>query len=203
MKFSLNKTMIEEDNKFSFNIKINNPGELIGEFVIGTNVVNLAKIQVATLVPSLIPPPEEKVIQKLTGTPFGTSPAWNNGTETFDKAFDDNVNTFFDYQNSDGGYTGIDLGENKASKITLIRYYPRSGFPERMIGGKFQGSNTLRNNEYVDLYAITNQPEENVFTEIAIKNTNSYRYLLYISPNGSYCNVSEIEFYGEVQKITS
>lgn len=211
MRFSLNKTTIGEDNKFSFNIKITEPGELVGEFVVGSSVVNLTKIQVTSLnpnstpspaltpvfTPTPAPTPVPKVIQKLTGTPFGTSPAWND-MSTFEKAFDGDVNTFFDYQIPDGGYTGIDLGENKASKVTLIRYHPRFNGSSRMIDGKFQGSNTLSNTGYVDLHTINNMSVENVFTETVIQDTNYYRYLRYLSPNGGYCNVSEIEFYGEV-----
>lgn len=47
---------------------------------------------------------------KLTGTAFGTSPAWNNGTDNYEKAFDGNTGTFFDYSQGNGGYTGTGGG---------------------------------------------------------------------------------------------
>ena len=85
----------------------------------------------------------------LTGTPFGTSPPWAPGSE-YDKAFDGNTSTFFDYSQSGGGFTGIDLGPGNTAVIGKIRFYPRNGLEYRMCGqntwnesnfGQFQGSN--------------------------------------------------------------
>ena len=44
---------------------------------------------------------------KLTGTGYGTPGSWNNSGNTFDKALDGNVTTFFDSQVPDGAYVGI------------------------------------------------------------------------------------------------
>ncbi|HOV69696.1 MAG TPA: right-handed parallel beta-helix repeat-containing protein, partial [Clostridia bacterium] len=46
---------------------------------------------------------------KLSGTAFGTEPAYAPGRE-YDKASDGNTSTYFDYYTGNGGYTGIDLG---------------------------------------------------------------------------------------------
>jgi hypothetical protein len=48
---------------------------------------------------------------RLTGTPFGTSPYWGCTTCTFDKAFDNNTNTYF-----------------RCTASILGLYGPRSGF---------------------------------------------------------------------------
>jgi hypothetical protein len=76
MRFSLNKTVIQENNKFSFNIKISKPGELVGEFVVGTNVVDLNKIQVANLtpMPAPIPTPISDIIYSFGDMPSGDNP---------------------------------------------------------------------------------------------------------------------------------
>jgi len=39
---------------------------------------------------------------KVTGTGYGTPGSWNNEGNTFDKALDGNVSTFFDAPTSDG-----------------------------------------------------------------------------------------------------
>ncbi len=40
----------------------------------------------------------------VTGDPFGTTPSWSEGAE-YDKTFDGDTNTFFDYKEANGGYT--------------------------------------------------------------------------------------------------
>lgn len=137
---------------------------------------------------------------KLTGTKFGTTPAWAAGRE-YDKAFDGNISTYFDYLNANGGYTGIDLGSGNAKRIVKIRYYPRPNDDpntdecQRMVGGKFQGSNTSTSSGYIDLFTISVKPGWS-WTEVTITNSNTFRYLRYLGPDNSYCNVAEVEFYG-------
>ena len=127
---------------------------------------------------------------RLAGTPFGTSPSYSPGNE-FDKAFDGDINTFFDYSQPDGGYTGIDLGAGNARKIGFITYTPRPGFEFRMTGGQFQGSTDGVN--YTTFYTITSQPSGT--TTVAANTSVAYRYLRYLSPNGSYGDVAEIWFF--------
>gem|GEM_PF-1652584 len=136
--------------------------------------------------------------QKLTGAKFGATPAYAAGSE-YDKAFDGNTGTFYDYANPNGGYTGIDLGSGNAKKITKVRFYPRSGFAYRMTGGKFQGSNTSATSGFVDLATIQTEPAGNQWTELAVTNANAYRYLRYLAPDNGYGNVAEVEFYGAAQ----
>lgn len=139
---------------------------------------------------------------KLTGTLFGTSPSYAPGFE-FNQAFDGDINTFFDYASANGGYTGIDLGAGNEKEISKIRFYPRAGeeyFVLRMVGGKFQGSNTGNDTGYVDLFTITTALAG--WNEVALTNTTRYRYVRYLSPAESYCNVAEIEFYGAGDAIT-
>lgn len=128
---------------------------------------------------------------KLTGSSFGASPAYASGTE-YDKASDGNIDSYYDYANANGGITGIDLGTGNTQKVTLIRYYPRSGNLSRMTGGKFQGSNDGTN--YTDLYTIGTEPAL-LWNTAKVTNTTAWRYLRYVSSNGGYGNVAEIEFY--------
>ncbi|MDR3245207.1 MAG: discoidin domain-containing protein [Prevotellaceae bacterium] len=60
----------------------------------------------------------------LAGTPAGTSSSIRfNPTMTHDKAFDGNVDTYFD-ANDTASWTGLDLG--KPEQIGEIQYYPRN-----------------------------------------------------------------------------
>ncbi len=80
---------------------------------------------------------------KLTGTPFGTSPSYQNKTDrTFDKATDGNTATYFDFAYKHFGFTGIDLGVGNTARISKVRYFARAGFEGRMPGGRFEGANS-------------------------------------------------------------
>ncbi|WP_264531539.1 Ig-like domain-containing protein [Flavobacterium sp. N502540] len=128
----------------------------------------------------------------LSGSPFGTAP-WAAGYE-YGKAFDGDVNTFFDASTANKGYTGLDLGTAKVVKG--IRFYPRKSYEYRMNGGKFQGSNVADfSSGVVDLYTIPSAPIL-AWNEVAVSNGTAFRYVRYLSPKGGYCEVGEIEFCG-------
>lgn len=130
---------------------------------------------------------------QVTGTPFGKNPPWAPGGE-YDKAFDGNINTFYDYSQANGGYTGLDFGDSNQAVVKEVRYYPRAGYTGRMVGGKIQGSNTSPTEGFVDLYTVTSTPELG-WNVAEINNETAYRYIRYVSPNGGYGNIAEIEFY--------
>jgi photosystem II stability/assembly factor-like uncharacterized protein len=133
------------------------------------------------------------VCSKLTGTAFGTSPAYAVGSE-YDKASDGNTSTFFDCNAANNGYTGLDLAT--AKKVNAIRFYPRVGQEGRMNGGKFQGSNVSNFSSGVtDLYVISGSPQSG-WNEVASLSSNTFRYVRYLSPNNGYCNIAEMEFCG-------
>ncbi len=129
----------------------------------------------------------------LQGTPFGTSPFWSSNAG-YEKVFDGNTGTFFDYRNPNGGYAGIDLGAGNAKVITKIRFHPRAGHEWRMQGGKFQGSNTSPDSGYTDLYTIPAQTPTG-WSLVNITDPTPYRYLRYLAPNDAYGNIAEAEFY--------
>jgi formylglycine-generating enzyme required for sulfatase activity len=135
---------------------------------------------------------------KLTGTGFGTPGSWSNSGNSFEKALDGDVNTFFDAPDADGNYAGIDAGATGSGDT--IRFYPRSGFTERMVGGVFEGTNgDPVNGPYTTIYTVTNNPPL-AWTEVSVS-LGDYRYLRYRGPSGSYGNVAEIEFYRAGVKV--
>src|SRR4029077_4415070 len=81
-----------------------------------------------------------------------------------------------------------------------IRYYPREGYAQRMVGGVFEGTNgdPIRGT-YFGIYMIKTKPPL-AWTEVSA-NLENFRYLRYRGPDGSYGNVAEIEFYRKGLKV--
>ncbi len=136
---------------------------------------------------------------KLPGGIIGTAGSYNNSGNTIAKVFDNDLNTFFDGPNNSSGngcWAGLDFGVGVSNAITQIKYCPRAGFESRMVGGVFQGANLTNFAGAVTLYGVGTQPFANVFTIANISNTTAFRFVRYLSPNGGWGNVAEVEFYG-------
>jgi alpha-glucosidase len=150
----------------------------------------------ATKQTSVALPPRPSLTHPLSGAVIGTTGSFQGSGNTREKAYDGNVATFFDAANSDGVWAGIDLGAAGASKVTALRYYPRDSWSARMTGGLFQGANQSNFSDAVTLSTVASQPPEGQYTLVAISNAQTFRYLRYLSPNGGWGNVSEVQFYG-------
>jgi fibronectin type 3 domain-containing protein len=141
---------------------------------------------------------------KLTGTLIGTSGSWNGDpTTTKAAAVDSNLNTYFDANQTDGAWVGIDLGLGNSAALTRLSFAPRANIPQRMVGGVFQGANTSDFSDLITLYTVSATPPAGVLTDQIITNTQSFRYFRYLSPNGSSGDVAEIEFWGKLNTNTS
>ncbi len=82
-----------------------------------------------------------------------------------------------------------------------VRFYPRPDCTSRMVGGRFQGSHDGL--VYTDLAVVTAEPAAHQWTEMALTaDPQPFRFLRYLSPNGGYGNVSEVEFYSGTVKQT-
>lgn len=132
---------------------------------------------------------------QLTGTVIGTAGSWANSGTTIAKAFDNNLATYVDLAVASGGWAGLDLGSSK--QITKIQYAPRAGFTTRMVGGRFEGSNSATfASGVVTLATVTANPPGNVLTTVAVSNAGTFRYVRYIGPNNAYGDVGEVKFFG-------
>ena len=84
--------------------------------------------------------------------------------------------------------------------MKLLRKYPFMGkqdyFNARMSGGKFQGANTADFSDATDFYVHEGITNGNWY-DIPVKSEDTFRYLRYIGPKGSYCNINELYFYDE------
>jgi len=136
-------------------------------------------------------------IEKLTGTLIGHSGSWsNNPATTISAAVDGDITTAVDAP-SKTGFVGYDLGAGKAGILKSIRYVPRTGNEKRMVGGEIRGANDPSLTDYVVLHTVAATPPSGVYSEAAVETEESYRYIYYYSPDG-YCNIAEIEFYGNI-----
>lgn len=136
-------------------------------------------------------------ILKLAGTIIGTAGSYNNEGNTIAKVFDNDLNTFFDANVANGAWAGLDFGVGVSNIIAQIKYCPRAGgFADRMPGGVFQGANQANFSGAVTLFTITTQPPYGAFTSVNITNATAFRYVRYLSPNGGWGNVAEVEFWG-------
>lgn len=143
-------------------------------------------------------------IEKLTGTIIGSTGSYgNNSSRTIKAALDGNLSTFYDAANASGDWLGYDLGEDGLAKVQYVMYAPRSGYPGRMNGGKFQVSANADFSSPITIATISENPTEGVMTKLAAPATSFYRYLRYIGPDKGNCNVAEVEFYGIKKSSTT
>jgi fibronectin type 3 domain-containing protein len=133
---------------------------------------------------------------KLTGAIIGTAGSYDNSGNTITNVFDNNLNTFFDGPTANGCWVGLYFGASVSNAITQINYGPRAGSESRMVGGIFQGANQANFSGAVTLYTVKTQPPTGVFSSVSLTNTSAFRYVRYLSPNGSYGDMAELQFYG-------
>jgi hypothetical protein len=145
--------------------------------------------------------PEYTLPGTLTGTPYGTSPAWGNLPNTFDKAWDGDLATFFDYAEPSGGYTGIDLGAGHAASVVAVRFAPRVGQLGRMVGGRFEGCSGGPTSGCRTLATVQDRPVLG-WNELAVAEGGAYRWLRYVAPDNSFDDVADIQFVGASNDVT-
>lgn len=106
----------------------------------------------------------------------------------------------------DGTVQTIQRNEKKRTTLKLLRKYPFMGkedyFNARMSGGRFQGANQPDFSDAKTFYTFEGLTNGNWY-EIAVTDEKTYRYLRYIGPMGSHCNINELEFYGSDGKKLS
>ena len=132
---------------------------------------------------------------QLTGTVFGTSGSYANAGNTIFKATDGNLSTFFDGPSANGNTVGLDLGSAKS--VGQIKFAPRSGYASRMVGGYVQASNSATfATGNVTVYTVNAAPTQGQLTTVSTGTSTAYRYWRYVSPNGSYGNLAELQLFG-------
>jgi len=180
----------------------------VGNFGSG---IQYLRVQFTNLPPDLVPGLAEVTVGggsgltfnygQLGGTIIGTDGSSNNvAANVKEAAMDFNTSTFFDGPDANGDWVGLDLGSSVKTNIAQVGYFPRpdstnSDFSSRMLGGVFQGANSPDFSDAMNLFTITNAPPQGVFTLQPIINTNTFRYVRYVSGTNGYCDVAELEFF--------
>lgn len=137
--------------------------------------------------------------RQLSGTVIGTDGSFHDSGLEKSLAFDGSLTSFFDPPVADA-WVGLDLGAGVTAEVTGVRYAPRKGAADRMVGGRFQGSNTPDFRDgVVDLLTVKSEPDDGRFTEVDIHDTTPFRYLRFVPAKGGWCNVAEIQFLGDPQ----
>ncbi len=86
--------------------------------------------------------------------------------------------------------------EQKTGDITVFHKFNLfiEPFITRMVGGVFEGSNHADFSEADTLLVIRKKPVR-LLNVCLLSNDKSYRYVRYVGPKESYCNISEATFY--------
>ncbi len=141
-------------------------------------------------------PERPSLANRLTGSVIGSEGTFDKSAGKREAVYDNNVTTYFDASSGDGIWSGLDLGASGISRVTAIRYFPRELWPDRMVGGVFQGGNKSDFRDAVVLAKVQASPRPGEFTLLEVKDTRTFRYLRYLSPDGGWGNVAEVQFFG-------
>ena len=98
----------------------------------------------------------------------------------------------------DGSVTDICVSKSNYISMVLKRKFPFLGkFSDinyKMGGGLFQGSNDADFSNAINFYRFEGVTNGNWY-DIPVKDVNEYKYLRYLGPAGSHCNINELAFY--------
>ena len=147
---------------------------------------------------------EVEDIRQLKGTLIGTTGSWGNNSSTSKAAaVDGNISTFFDANEDNGAWVGYDLGKGKSAVVSYVMFAPRTKYPERMDGGKFQVATKSDFSDAKTIATVKGSPAENCLTKLDAPSDGNYRYIRYLSPDKGYCNVAEVQFFGRLVDETT
>lgn len=133
---------------------------------------------------------------KLTGTVIGTTSSWDASSDRT-KAFDGNLNTWFDPGSSTtqgNQWVGLDLGSAKT--ITSVKYAPRAGFVSRITGAQIQVSNAANFATYTTAGTISAAPAEGSLTTMTLNVSGTWRYVRITGASNQWFNIAEMEVFG-------
>ena len=139
----------------------------------------------------------------LTGTPIGSSPSvtYPSGAASTTQnlpadAFDGNLATY--YASYDRSYTwvGLDLGSEHI--ITRVGWSPRNDGvgPARTRLALFEGANQPDFSDAMPLYLTDASGTIGVISTATVNVSKGFRYVRYVGPSDSRCNVAEVQFFG-------
>ncbi len=146
-------------------------------------------------------------VQKLSGTPIGSSPSVDYNAPGFPpsttantpaSAFDGNLDTYYASYDRSYTYVGLDLGEQYV--ISRVGYSPRNDDlgPGRLQLGVIEGANRPDFLDAIPIYIITEADAPiHAMTYRDVTCSRGFRYVRFAGTANNRCNIAELEFWGE------
>ena len=138
--------------------------------------------------------------ERLTGTPIG-SPSIDYASQTVSEtvntpsdAFDENLNTFYASYDAQYAWVGLDLGSPHI--IDRVSFVPAANPTGYMQLGVFEGANQPDFSDAIPFFIIKDAPVIKQQNTYDVACSRGFRYVRYVGPDGSHCNVAELAFYG-------
>ena len=127
---------------------------------------------------------EDNANEKLVGTPLGSNP------DNAYLAFDGDETTTYRANQGSYSWVGLDLGESYV--INEVKWVAPKNNQNQVLLGVFQGANNEDFSDAVPIAIIDNVSE----TSKDVDCSRGFRFVRFVGPSNSYCNISELEFYG-------
>ena len=131
--------------------------------------------------------------EKLTGTVMSSEAS--SSTYVANKAFDGLIGSYFCSKAASNTWVGLDLGTPHV--IKKVGWAPAAGFADNTKLAVFEGANRADFADAIPLYMVIPDGVSETVSTATVNVSRGFRYVRYVSPNGKYCIVSEVEFYGE------
>ncbi len=131
--------------------------------------------------------------EKLTGTVISSTAS--SATYSAAKAFDGLTGTYFRSRTASNTWVGLDLGTPHV--IKKVGWASAAGYADYTKLAVFEGANRADFADAIPLHMVTTDNESETLCTATVNVSRGFRYVRYVSPNGKYCIVSEVEFYGE------
>lgn len=112
-------------------------------------------------------------------------------------AFDGNLQTFYASNGTSYTWAGMDLGSRYV--VTRVGWCPgnvETVGSDKTILGVFEGANSADFMDAVPLYVIDEASTAGQMNYRNVNCSSGFRYVRYVGPSGSRCNIAELEFYG-------
>lgn len=88
----------------------------------------------------------------------------------------------------------MDLGTPHV--VTAVEFCPRQGMASRMTLGLFEGANSPDFGDAVPLLMISGVPADGQMTRSSVACSVGFRYVRYVGPSDTKCNLAELAFFG-------
>ena len=161
--------------------------------------MNIKQIALSCLLFSCLHAYAESVA--LGGTAIG-SPSIDYATESVSQtanlpanAFDGDLSTFYASYADQYAWVGLDLG--RKCVIDRVGYAPSASPSGVMQLGVFEGANEADFSDAIPFHIIKEAPTEGQMSTCEVDCSRGFRYVRYVGPSESHCNVAELEFYGQ------